>query len=287
MVRESYDASVLGEFFWNSADLLSVLDSDGSWRIVNTAWTEHMGWSLEDLQNGPFIDLIHPDDVLATVREFDRLVAQPDATLIEFRLPPASTVTARYRWIEWTCQSREWRGLLRRSRHHESGRGVRSTWPAPWRRNAAILDAVVDSIVYTMDEAFRMLDVSPGTDRIYGVSLEERRGKNSLNIVLEDDRDHVAVELRRLFRGEDGALTNYHFRAQHVDGRMLTIETRGRLIRDGAGREPRAVLVSRDVTEAVAAEAVLKDARGGGRTAPGRRQERVHVAHEPRTAHAP
>ena len=45
-----------------------------------------------------------------------------------------------------------------------------------------------------------MLDVSPGTDRIYGVSHDERRGKNSLTIVLPEDRDHVATELRRLFQ---------------------------------------------------------------------------------------
>ncbi len=66
MTRESYDASVLGEFFWNSTDLMSILSSDGTWQIVNSAWPEHMGWSLEDLQSGPFIDLIHPDDVAST-----------------------------------------------------------------------------------------------------------------------------------------------------------------------------------------------------------------------------
>ena len=63
MSRESYDTSVLGEFFWNSTDLLSVLGSDGTWQVVNAAWPDQMGWTLEDLQSGPFIDLIHPDDV--------------------------------------------------------------------------------------------------------------------------------------------------------------------------------------------------------------------------------
>jgi PAS domain S-box-containing protein len=281
MSRESFDTSVLGEFFWNSTDLLSVLGSDGSWEIVNAAWPEQMGWSLEDLQSGPFTDFIHPDDVLATVREFDRLIAAPDATLIEFRNRQRRR-DGSYRWIEWSCQGRN-------GQVFSAGRDITSQVEGQMElagsleTKRAILDAVVDSII-TIDEHFQILDVSPGTDRIYGVSLEERRGKNSLNIVLEDDRDHVAVELRRLFRGEDGALTNYHFRAQHVDGRMLTIETRGRLIRDGAGREPRAVLVSRDVTEAVAAESVLKDAKEAAERANAAKSEFMsRMSHELRT----
>jgi len=281
MSRESFDTSVLGEFFWNSTDLLSILGSDGSWQMVNAAWPEQMGWSLEDLQSGPFIDLIHPDDVLPTVREFDRLFASPDATLIEFRNRQRRR-DGTYRWIEWSCQGRN-------GKVFSAGRDITSQvegqleLAGSLETKRAILDAVVDSII-TIDEHFLILDVSPGTDRIYGVSLEERRGKNSLNIVLEDDRDHVAVELRRLFRGEDGALASYHFRAQHVDGRMLTIETRGRLIRDDAGSEPRAVLVSRDVTESVAAESVLKEAKEAAERANAAKSEFMsRMSHELRT----
>jgi PAS domain S-box-containing protein len=281
MSRESFDTSVLGEFFWNSADLLSVLGSDGTWQIVNAAWPEQMGWSLEDLRSGPFIDLIHPDDVVASVREFDRLVASPDATLIEFRNRQRRR-DGSYRWIEWSCQGRS-------GRVFSSGRDITSQvedqieLAGSLETKRAILDAVVDSIV-TIDEHFQVLDVSPGTDRIYGVALEERRGTNSLNIVLEDDRDHVAVELRRLFRGEDGALTSYRFRALHVDGNMLSIETRGRLIRDEAGHEPRAVLVSRDVTEAAAAELVMREAKEAAERANAAKSEFMsRMSHELRT----
>ncbi len=281
MPRKSFDNSVLGEFFWNSSDLLSVLGSDGSWLIVNAAWPDQMGWSLEDLQSGPFIDLIHPDDVDTTVREFERLIAAPDATLIEFRNRQRRR-DGTYRWIGWSCQGRN-------GKVFSAGRDITSQVEAQMElagsleTKRAILDAVVDSII-TIDEHFQILDVSPGTDRIYGVSTEERRGMNSLNIVLEDDRDHVAVELRRLFRGDDGALTSYHFRAQHEDGRMLTIETRGRLIRDGAGQDPRAVLVSRDVTEAVAAESVLKVAKEAAERANAAKSEFMsRMSHELRT----
>jgi len=281
MSRESFDTSTLGEFFWNSTDLLSILGSDATWQIVNAAWPEQLGWSLEDLQSGPFIDLIHPDDVVATVREFDRLVAAPDATLIGFRNRQRRR-DGTYRWIEWSCQGRN--GVV-----FSAGRDITSQVEVQMdlvgslETKRAILDAVGDSII-TIDEHFQVLDVRPGTDRIYGGLLEERRGENSLNIVLEEDRDYVAVELRRLFRGEDGALTSYRFRTLHGDGNMLTIETRGRLIRDEAGHEPRAVLVSRDVTEGVAAESVLKEAKEAAERANAAKSEFMsRMSHELRT----
>ena len=281
MTQRSFDTSMLVEFFWNSTDLMSVLGSDGTWEIVNAAWPEQMGWSLEDLQSGPFIDLIHPDDVEATLREFDRLVTSPDATLVEFRNRQRRR-DGEYRWIEWSCQGRG--GMV-----FSAGRDITNqvesqlALAGSLETKRAILDAVVDSII-TVDEQLLVLDVSPGTERIYGVSHDERQGKSSLTIVVPEDRERVACELRRLFQGEDGAITSYRFRARHVGGKLLNIETRGRLIRDEGNLGPRAVLVSRDVTENVAAEAVLKEAKEVAERANAAKSEFMsRMSHELRT----
>jgi len=105
----------------------------------------------------PFIDLVHPDDVAATVREFDRMVAAPDATLIEFRNRQRHR-DGTYRWIEWSCQAATAWSFPRARRHEPSRRtdGVGGSLET----TRAILDAVVDSII-TIDEQFRVLDVSP------------------------------------------------------------------------------------------------------------------------------
>jgi PAS domain S-box-containing protein len=281
MASQNLDTSVLGEFFWNSTDLLSVLSCDGSWLIVNAAWPQQMGWSLEDLQKGPFFDLIHPDDVATTVHEFERLAHCPDATLVEFRNRQLRR-DGEYRWVEWSCQGHN--GLV-----FSAGRDITSQVEAQvelassLETKRAILDTVVDSII-TVDEQFVILDVSPGTARIYGVPLDERLGTNSLNIVLPEDREGVASELRRLFGGEDGVMTSYRFRALRADGKLLNIETRGRLICDGASSRPRAVLVSRDVTEIVAGEVVLHEAKEAAERANAAKSEFMsRMSHELRT----
>ncbi len=180
MSRESFDTSVLGEFFWNSTDLLSVLGSDGSWEIVNAAWPEQMGWSLEDLQSGPFIDFIHPDDVLATVREFDRLVAAPDATLIEFRNRQRRR-DGSYRWIEWSCQGRNGR-FFRPDATSRARSKARWNWPGAWRRSARFsMPWWIRSSPST--NTSRSSTSVPALTASTACRSIERRGKNSLNIV--------------------------------------------------------------------------------------------------------
>ena len=280
MAKDCFDSSALSDFFWNSTDLMSILDHDGTVKIVNSAWPDSMGWSLEDLQNGPFVDLIHPGDVAETMVEFDRLVNSPDASLVEFRNRQRRR-DGTYRWIEWSCQGRN--GMV-----FSSGRDITATvedqamLAESLETTRAILDAVVDSIV-TIDSDFNVIDLSPATERIYGIPESERLGRSSLTIVHDDDRVRVIGELRRLFDGDDATMTTYRFRANHADGHQLTIETRGRLIRD-SGQAPRAVLVSRDVSESVEAESVLNEAKEAAERANFAKSEFMsRMSHELRT----
>ncbi|MEO9180567.1 MAG: PAS domain S-box protein, partial [Acidimicrobiales bacterium] len=281
MSKESFDASDMGEFFWNSTDLMSILDDAGIWRVVNSAWPNAMGWSLGDLQGKPFTELIHPDDIEATMATFNHLKSAPDVSVVGFRNRQRRRDGA-YRWIEWSSQGRN--GAI-----FSAGRDIteqvegQTQLAESLETTRAILDAVADSII-TVDENFTVLNVSPGTDRVYGNSVSDRRGRWSLDLVHPDDRVHVASALHELFNGEDGSMTNYRFRARRVDGVMLNIETRGRLIRDENGLGPRAVLVSRDVTESVANEVVLQDAKEAAERANFAKSEFMsRMSHELRT----
>ena len=55
----------------------------------------------------------------------------------------------------------------------------------------------------------------------------------------------------------DGAVS-FRARMNHVDGRLVTIEVRGRTLRDSEGPATRLVLISRDVSDTVAWEATLE-----------------------------
>jgi diguanylate cyclase (GGDEF)-like protein/PAS domain S-box-containing protein len=54
-------------FFQLSNDLLAIFSPDGRFTMLNSAWEEVLGWTLEELQESPMQEFIHPDDVEKTV----------------------------------------------------------------------------------------------------------------------------------------------------------------------------------------------------------------------------
>lgn len=55
-----------------STDIMLVAAFDGTIEAVNPAWTTLLGWSERDLVGRSFVDLVHPDDMAATLAEAGR-----------------------------------------------------------------------------------------------------------------------------------------------------------------------------------------------------------------------
>ncbi|MEO9181481.1 MAG: PAS domain-containing sensor histidine kinase, partial [Acidimicrobiales bacterium] len=152
-----------------------------------------------------------------------------------------------------------------------------------FNKTKAILDAAPDSII-VINRDFLVMEASPGTETTFGYPKSERMGRSSLTIMHPDDKEFVTNEIERLFARDSDELISYRFRAQHADGRWLIIETRGRLLRDHGSDEPRAVLVSRDISQSVAVEESLEIAKEEAERANAAKSEFMsRMSHELRT----
>jgi len=88
----------LERFFRLIPDLVCIASADGHFLKINPAWQESLGYTMQEILAKPFLDLIHPDDRAATMKEVGRQLAG-EATMQfsnRYRCKDGS-----YRWLEW------------------------------------------------------------------------------------------------------------------------------------------------------------------------------------------
>lgn len=89
-------------FFTLSRDLLCVAGFDGTFKRLNPAWEATLGFSGEELQARPFIDLVHPADREQTAREAARLMQGGETLSFENRY---QCKDGSFRWLLWSARA--------------------------------------------------------------------------------------------------------------------------------------------------------------------------------------
>ncbi|MBI1290679.1 response regulator [bacterium] len=102
------------DFFDLALDLLAIADLDGHFLRVNRSWETVLGYRVEDLEGQRFMDLIHPDDIAATVAAVGELR--------EGKLIPS--FTNRYRARSGEYREIEWRSVPKGGRIYAAARDV-------------------------------------------------------------------------------------------------------------------------------------------------------------------
>jgi PAS domain S-box-containing protein len=83
-----------------STDIMLVARYDATIEAVNPAWTALLGWNERDLIGSAFMDLVHPDDIAATLAEVGRLSEGLTTLRFENRYRQKD---GSYRWLSWTA----------------------------------------------------------------------------------------------------------------------------------------------------------------------------------------
>jgi diguanylate cyclase (GGDEF)-like protein/PAS domain S-box-containing protein len=98
----------IARLFEMTSDLLAAISLDGQFTLLNPAWEQMLGWSIEELKAQPMQELVHPDDIEQTL-----------ALTLVGNHRPAQFVnfTNRYRhrdgswrWLLWSarCDGEAW-----------------------------------------------------------------------------------------------------------------------------------------------------------------------------------
>jgi diguanylate cyclase (GGDEF)-like protein/PAS domain S-box-containing protein len=104
----SADASGIERLFEMTSDLLAAISLDGRFTLLNPAWEDALGWTIEELMAEPMHDRVHQDDVEQTLA-LTLAGRNRSAQLVNF--------TNRYRhkdgswrWLLWSarCDGEVW-----------------------------------------------------------------------------------------------------------------------------------------------------------------------------------
>jgi PAS domain S-box-containing protein len=99
--RRRLEAGIL-RYYDASLDLLATGTIDGWLTRVNPAWERTLGHSPEELYARRFLDLVHPDDLEATLAEMGEVAAGRETLGFRNRILAAD---GSYRWLEWSASS--------------------------------------------------------------------------------------------------------------------------------------------------------------------------------------
>jgi PAS domain S-box-containing protein len=88
-----------------SLDLIATASYDGYFTQLNSAFTEVLGFTPEELMAQPFLEFVHPDDVEPTLAAV-ATQTEEGAAVFHFQ-NRYRTKSGSYRWLEWTSRPDE------------------------------------------------------------------------------------------------------------------------------------------------------------------------------------
>lgn len=240
------------EFFRVNLDLLCIADTSGRFLQVNPEWERILGYSVPELLEVNFLDLIHPEDKGKTLEAIETLKNQREVTGFTNRY---RTKGGDYRWIEWrSYPSKDLiyaaaRDITDRIRMEQELRDREEKY-------RLIVDNIGDLVV-KVDKEGRFLYVSPSYCATFGKSESELIGKTFLPLVHEEDRASTMEAMKALYVPPHRAYMEQ--RAMTVQGwKWLAWSDTAML--DKEGRVSEIIGVGRDITERKKIEAALEAA---------------------------
>jgi PAS domain S-box-containing protein len=244
--------------FAAAADLIVIVDRDLVIAQNSPRGQNFFGYDDDIAMGASVFQLMHPDDRPAVEQALQRVFDEGSDEIVSLRYR-AQHADGHWMVVEARGHSLRVAGAPATqavfiARDLTDSIAAEAQLAESRETTRAILDAAIDSII-VIDRNLTILEASPGTESLHGVSADERVGRQVDERVFAEDRQMVHDAFVTAFEN-DGAVS-FRARMNHVDGRLITIEVRGRTLRDSVGPATRLVLISRDVSDAVAWEATL------------------------------
>lgn len=253
----------LQAFFKLSRDLLCIRRSNGYFQQLNSAWTETLGWTIEELRSRPWWEFVHPEDL-----EFTRDMEERCYAI------PANNPSIEYK-NRFRCKDGSYRWLLWRLSPYQNGRNyglakdvTDSSWRNPkqyppevqaalkLREQAIAASSVGITIADARIPGIPLVYVNPAFENLTGYEAREVLGRNCRFLQGPETSQLALARIRTaLERGEHCTVTLLNYRQNGTTfWNKLTISP----IYDSRDRLTHFVGILIDVSDRVRTEQALR-----------------------------
>lgn len=241
-ITESKQAEVDRQrIFDSSFDMLCFIGIDGCFKDLNPSWTRTLGWSVAELVNTPWLDLVHPEDRRIAVEGEERLLLRQQTGACEYRL---RCKDGRYRWVVWNASADlERQEVFATMRDITDSKLMQEALKSSVRKYRTFFDSAGDA-VFVHDFSERLLDVNRVACERLGYSREELL-RMPMDQIKKTQTTISAPQLLKKIKDNGHVSFEAHHRAK--DGRELLVWTNAqRTEYDGL---PAVLSICRDISE--------------------------------------
>ncbi len=202
----------INQYFTTSLDLYCIADTEGHFLRLNPEWEKTLGYTLAELEGKHFIDLVHPDDLTATLASVAALSSQKE--VLNF--------TNRYRHKDGTYRWLEWRSIPKGNLIYASARDITMRISAEkalqeTERNYRTLVENSQSIIYTIRPDGILTFVSPSWTKLLGHDPAEVVDHDFRSFVHRDDMAACNELLQKTIEGRT-MQPGIEYQVFHKDG---------------------------------------------------------------------
>ncbi|MBF0328410.1 MAG: PAS domain S-box protein [Nitrospirae bacterium] len=236
-----------------TSDLLCIAHTDGYFKKLNKAWTDILGYSIDEMLSKPIFDFIHPDDHDTTAKEIGNQTK--GKTTLNF-INRYRAKDGSYRWFEWRATPADADGYLFAAARDISERVLAET---ALRENEArlrvIFDTSIAGIILVSPQGIITLANNFMSD-MFGYSAEEIIGLPYTALIHPEEKSRGDTKMRMLINREiDFVNLERHYIRK--DGTDFWGNLSGRRQEDENGKLLNLVGIITDITERKKTEKAL------------------------------
>lgn len=245
----------LERFFNLIPDLVCIASADGHFLKINPAWQESLGYTMQEILAKSILDLIHPDDRAATMKEVERQLAGEATMRFSNRY---RCLDGSYKWLEWRATPAvggkllfaSARDITERKQAEESFRVSQARFRTIFNQ-ASFGIALIDSFTG------RIQEVNPRFAQIAGRTIEEMAAIDWMSITHPDD---VQKDLDNMALLNAGKIPGFNMDKRYIrpDGSIVWINMTIAPLREEHAISPRHLCMIDDITEHRRAEAKIQ-----------------------------